>query len=141
MRLQKEPPLLVHDTQALLKQCEDFKSKILSQKHRYSGLEEDLKRLMPENMLLVTDHAQLKHLPRYLKAMMIRAERASLNPAKDKDKALAIADFEGWQNEIIDESRETFRWLFEEYRVSVFAQELGTAVPVSAKRLEALLMG
>lgn len=136
----KNLPLLVHDTQALLKQCEDFKSKILSQKHRYSGLEEDLKRLMPENMLLVTDHAQLKHLPRYLKAMMIRAERASLNPAKDKDKALAIADFEGWQNEIIDENRETFRWLFEEYRVSVFAQELGTAVPVSAKRLEALLM-
>ena len=34
--------------------------------------------------------------------------------------------------------REAFRWLLEEFRVSIFAQELGTAQPVSAQRLQAL---
>lgn len=136
----KDLPLLVHQTQEWLRQCEDLKSKILSLRHRYVGWEEDLKRLMPENMLMVTPHSQLKQLPRYLKAIQVRAERASLNPAKDKDKALAIADFKDWHEEVRDENREAFRWLLEEYRVSIFAQELGTAVPVSAKRLEALLI-
>lgn len=135
----KELPLLVRRTQDWLRQSEEIKSKILSSKHRYAGLEEDLMRLMPDNLLLVTPHAQLQHLPRYLKAIQIRAERAFINPAKDKDKALCIADFKDWHNEVSENHREAFRWLFEEYRVSVFAQELGTAVPVSVKRLEALL--
>jgi ATP-dependent helicase HrpA len=69
----------------------------------------------------------------------VRAERAANNPAKDREKALAISDFADWRREVSDDNREEFRWLFEEFRVSVFAQELGTAQPVSIKRLEALL--
>jgi ATP-dependent helicase HrpA len=90
-------------------------------------------------VLAVTPHAQLQHLPRYLKAIHIRAERAANNPAKDADKALVIRDFLGWEKEVRPSNHEAFRWLFEEYRVSIFAQELGTAQPVSLKRLEALL--
>jgi ATP-dependent helicase HrpA len=89
--------------------------------------------------LLVTTHAQLQHLPRYLKCIMVRAERAVLNPAKDKDKVAAVNDFADWKREVTEANRETFRWLYEEYRVSIYAQELGTAQPVSLKRLEALI--
>lgn len=132
-------PLLAHRVRDLLKSCEDFKAKILAAKHRYPGLDQDLARLLPPNVLLVTPHAQLQHLPRYLKAIMMRAERATNNPTKDKDKALAVSDFADWQREVRESNWEAFRWLYEEYRVSIFAQELGTAQPVSIKRLEALL--
>ena len=58
---------------------------------------------------------------------------------KDLEKARLIEDFRDWRQEVRESNQETFRWLFEEYRVSVFAQELGTAQPVSVKRLEALI--
>jgi ATP-dependent helicase HrpA len=132
-------PTLAHRTRELLKTCEELKARILASRHRYPELEQDLARLLPPDVLLVTPHARLQHLPRYLKAVQVRAERAANNPAKDREKALAISDFADWRREVSDDNREEFRWLFEEFRVSVFAQELGTAQPVSIKRLEALL--
>jgi ATP-dependent helicase HrpA len=132
-------PLLAQRVRDLLKTCDDLKAKILASKHRYADLDQDLARLLPPDVLLVTPHAQLAHLPRYLKCIMVRAERAVLNPAKDKDKAAAVNDFADWKREVTEANRETFRWLYEEYRVSIYAQELGTAQPVSLKRLEALI--
>jgi ATP-dependent helicase HrpA len=132
-------PLLAQRVRDLLKTCDDLKARILASKHRYAGLDQDLARLLPPDVLLVTPHAQLQHLPRYLKCIMVRAERAVLNPAKDKDKAAAVNDFADWRREVTEANRETFRWLYEEYRVSIYAQELGTAQPVSLKRLEALI--
>lgn len=46
--------------------------------------------------------------------------------------------FDGWQSHVPKSQHETFRWMMEEYRVQVFAQELGTAQPVSVKRLQAM---
>ena len=138
-RARREFPTLAHRVRDLLKQCEDLKKKILAFPRPYTGLKDDLARLLPPDMLTRTPHAQLQHLPRYLKAMLLRAERASNHPAKDADKAALIRDFDGWERECGEANREAFRWLFEEYRVSVFAQELGTAQPASVKRLEALL--
>jgi ATP-dependent helicase HrpA len=74
-----------------------------------------------------------------LKAIQVRNERWQNNPAKDTDKQLLITDFATWPQEVPQANHETFRWLFEEYRVQVFAQELGTSQPVSVKRLEALM--
>ena len=70
--------------------------------------------------------------------MAIRAERAAVNPSKDADKARALAAFADWEARVPAAKRETFRWLLEEFRVSIFAQELGTAQPVSPARLKAL---
>ena len=61
-----------------------------------------------------------------------------MNPAKDAEKARLLGEFEGWEGRVPASSQAAFRWLLEEYRVSVFAQELGTAQPVSAPRLRAL---
>jgi ATP-dependent helicase HrpA len=73
-----------------------------------------------------------------LKAIQVRNERYLANAAKDAEKNLFITDFEGWPSHVPKSQHETFRWMMEEYRVQVFAQELGTAQPVSVKRLEAL---
>ncbi|MFM2176657.1 MAG: ATP-dependent helicase HrpA [Verrucomicrobiota bacterium] len=135
----RDLPLLVQRVRDLLRQCDDWRQKILAYPKRYAGLEQDLMRLLPMNVLVVTPHAQLQHLPRYLKAIYVRAERAANNPAKDLEKARLIQDFQGWENEVRPSNYEAFRWLFEEYRVSTFAQELGTAQPTSIKRLESLL--
>ena len=138
--VRKELPGLTHRVKTLSAQVHDLKQKILALPKPYPGLVQDVQRLVPLDLLSRTPHAQLQHLPRYLKAIQVRAERASLNPAKDADKAQQIADFSGWEAYVPRAHHETFRWMLEEYRVQVFAQELGTAQPVSVKRLEAMMV-
>jgi ATP-dependent helicase HrpA len=80
---------------------------------------------------------QFAHLPRYVKAVRLRVERKQRDPAKDAQKAAHVTPF--WQQYRAappSPAQEEFRWLLEEFRVSIFAQELKTAVPVSAARLE-----
>jgi ATP-dependent helicase HrpA len=120
------------------KQILALRQKVLAGPKRYAGLEQDVQRLVPADFLARTPHAQLPHLFRYLRAIEIRAERASLNPAKDAEKAKQLAPFRDWEKRVPPAKREAFRWLLEEFRVSLFAQELGTAQPASAQRLQAL---
>ncbi len=82
------------------------------------------------------DLARLQQLPRYLQAMRLRAERLVKDPARDQARMLTVAPFAAALASMqADATRERLRWLLEEYRVSLFAQELGTAEPVSEKRL------
>ncbi len=136
--VRRELPAVTHRVKTLFTQIHDQRAKLLTLTKRYPGLENDLARLIPADLLATTPHEQLQHLPRYLKAIQIRNERWLANPAKDADKNLFITDFDGWQSHVPKSQHETFRWMMEEYRVQVFAQELGTAQPVSVKRLEAL---
>lgn len=108
----------------------------------------ELAALVPPRFLESVPFERLPHLPRYLKALMIRAERAAVNPIKDRERAAQIAPWvEVWKKLEIQADlsaegrklREEFRWMIEEFKVSVFAQELGTATPVSPKRLEQAL--
>lgn len=138
-KVRKELPLHIQKLKELLAQIQSQRSAIQQSKHRYQGMEADMARLLPQDVLGATPHAQLQHLPRYLKAIQVRAERASFNPTKDRDKAALIAEFDGWQEYVPASKHDAFRWLLEEYRVSIFAPELGTAQPVSVKRLEALM--
>ena len=82
---------------------------------------------------------------RYLRALLVRAERAVLNPLKDQEKARKVAPYETAAQKLRESPPEKFEarrladefcWMVEEFKVSVFAQELGTAMPVSAKRLD-----
>jgi len=117
----------------------ELRGRIAASPRRYDGMEADLERLVPARFLAATPHGRLRHLPRYLKAVATRAERAWLHPAKDTQKAAALRPLEGWERRVAPANREKFRWLLEEFRVSLFAQELGTAEPVSARRLQELL--
>jgi ATP-dependent helicase HrpA len=113
-----------------------------------SMISADLARLLPPNFLEAVPFERLVHIPRYLKAMLLRAERASVNPLKDAEKAVQLIPFSKALEDLAKNSpsseagtalAEDYKWLVEEFKVSLFAQELGTIQPVSANRLNALL--
>ncbi len=110
-----------------------------------SPLAQELAALVPARFLERISFDRLVHLPRYLKALLIRAERAALNPVKDQERARQVAPYQEMLKALdargaagTDARRELqeLRWMIEEFKVSLFAQELGTAVPVSPKRLD-----
>jgi ATP-dependent helicase HrpA len=104
------------------------------------GLERELAGLVGPNFLRTTPYAQLAHLPRYLKAMKLRADRWRKNPAKDAERVAQFAPYAAAAAKLRDRAGgEVLRWLLEEFRVSLFAQELGTAEPVSAVKLDRAL--
>ncbi len=93
-----------------------------------------------------TPWEQLQHIPRYLKALRLRIEKQPANPDRDGKNAASVGlIWQKWQDKInalnsahldISQSLQDFRWLIEELRVSLFAQELKTPFPISIKRLE-----
>ena len=102
-----------------------------------------LARLMPKRFISATPWAQLAHLPRYLKAVVMRLDKLRSDPARDTQRLAELRPIEQryWRHlaerkGVQDTRLEEFRWLLEELRVSLFAQELRTPQPVSAKRLE-----
>jgi ATP-dependent helicase HrpA len=103
-----------------------------------------LEHLLPSNFLDTRRYADLVHTDRYLKALAVRIDRAVLAPGKDLRKAEQIAPALrplakfAEPDSLSSECRTClaeYRLLVEELRVSVFAPELGTAQPVSLKRL------
>ncbi|MGN6845675.1 DUF3418 domain-containing protein [Neisseria sp. P0021.S005] len=92
-----------------------------------------------------TPWAQWPRLPIYLKAMTLRLEKYSSNPARDAAREADIQELEQmWQEKTdslikqglpISDGLAGFKWMIEELRVSLFAQELKTPYPVSVKRL------
>ncbi len=106
----------------------------------YADLEEQHDALLAPGFLRTLPRARLAQLPRYLKAMRLRAERLRQDPAKDRQRLSQVLPYwRAWlrhQAAGADaEALDDLRWLLEEWRVSLFAQELKTAEPVSAKRL------
>jgi ATP-dependent helicase HrpA len=112
----------------------------------FKDLEAELIRLTPPQFPENARLDQLPDLPRYLNALAVRARRAYVDPLKDRAKASRLEPFLLRLNEAknsLDTKRETgleeesrqFETLIDEYRVSLFAPELGTAIPVSPKRL------
>jgi len=88
----------------------------------------------------------LQHVPRYLKALKLRIEKQPANPDRDGKNAAAVGLlWQRWQDKVhalsaahhdIPPALAEYRWLIEELRVSLFAQELRTPFPVSIKRLD-----
>lgn len=138
-KTRKELPTLAHQLNDWVKRILSLRGEILNAAKRYAGMEQDLQRLLPPDFLVRVEHARLPNLFRYLRAVQVRADRAALSPAKDSEKARQLAEFSDWEKQVSAANRERFRWMIEEFRVSIFAQELGTAEPASAQRLRALL--
>lgn len=104
---------------------------------------QQLQRLVPKRFLSATAWARLQHLPRYLKAIVLRLDKLRADPARDAQRLAELKPQEQryWRlvaerKGAVDERMEDFRWLLEELRVSFFAQELKTPQPVSIKRME-----
>ena len=106
----------------------------------YDDLREQLGALLTPGFLRELSPTRLVHYPRYLKAIRLRGERLRQDPAKDQQRMLQVMPY--WRAYLQHRAAggsavglAELRWLIEEWRVSLFAQELKTAEPVSAKRL------
>jgi len=114
-----------------------------AQPQAMADMQSQLQNLIGKRFIADNDYAQLAHFPRYLKAINVRLEKLRADPARD---ARLMAEWQQaaapWQRAqkggqaARDPKMAEFRWLLEELRVSLFAQELRTPMPVSAKRLQ-----
>ena len=102
-----------------------------------------LQRLVGKRFVLATPWPVLGHLPRYLRAVVMRLEKWRADPARDAQRLAELRPLEqAWLRRVaerrggVDARLDDFGWLLEELRVSLFAQELRTPQPVSVKRLE-----
>lgn len=108
-------------------------------------LRQRLQTLLAPGFASHTPWAQWPRLPIYLKAMTLRLEKYSSNPARDAAREADIQELEQmWQEKTdslvkqglpVSDDLAAFQWMIEELRVSLFAQELKTPYPVSVKRL------
>ncbi len=133
----KALPKLAYQLGESIRAIRTAKESFLQSKHRYRGWETDLARLVPENICAATPFHWIQHLPRFVKAMQVRAERAILKPLKDAERLKTVQAIASLVPRAGHEER--FRWMLEEFRVSVFAQELGTSESVSELRLRELV--
>jgi ATP-dependent helicase HrpA len=107
----------------------------------FADLTTQLQDLVYPGFLAQLEPGRLEHYPRYLRAIEERLLQLRDNPARDSQRMGVVEPW--WQHYLealeqgcaYDEALDAFRWLVEEYRVSLFAQRLGTAQKVSEKRL------
>ncbi len=110
-----------------------------------ADMQAQLQGLVNKRFLLDNEYTQLAHFPRYLKAINVRLEKLRADPARDAKlmaewtqaaSAFLRASKDRLAGKNTDPKLVEFRWMLEELRVSLYAQELRTPMPVSAKRLQ-----
>ena len=113
--------------------------------HVVSDINGQLSQLIYSGFINQTSAEWLKEYPRYFKAINVRLEKLAGSEARDKQNTLELKPL--WQfymdrkkrheeQSIVDAELDTYRWMVEELRVSLFAQELKTKMPVSVKRVK-----
>ena len=136
-----------HDTSGLIYAEELKRAKTPAGQLLTAMLRNELDLLVPKNFIELYGPERLTHLERYIRAIALRATRAFDAPEKDRAKAKDVAPFVKSMNTLVaslspdssDEKREAIEalfWSIEEYKISIFAQEIGTQEKVSAKRLK-----
>ncbi|MGH8578661.1 MAG: ATP-dependent RNA helicase HrpA [Gammaproteobacteria bacterium] len=107
----------------------------------FADIRQQLSALIHKGFISDTPPEWLQHLPRYLKAIDRRLDKLEQGPSKDGERYAQLEPFwRAWQaaseSKRDEASAQHFRWLLEEFRVSLFAQDLGTAETVSETRLK-----
>ena len=109
-------------------------------------IDSQLRHLVYKGFVLQIEYDHLQHLPRYLRALEQRLAKLESAPGKDAKRMREVAR---WWQRYLESAKsqagdirtspefEAIRWMIEELRVATFAQNLGTAYPISAKRIEA----
>jgi ATP-dependent helicase HrpA len=119
---------------------------------RLAVIASEIERLIPPDFLSFLPERRVRLLPRYLRALGIRAERAYVYPEKDQAKESQLDAHLSQFNEIARQVRlrptrdgldlvEEVRQMIEELKISLFAPEIKTLFPVSGKRIEKKLRG
>ncbi|AGZ43664.1 ATP-dependent RNA helicase HrpA [Actinoplanes friuliensis] len=109
-----------------------------------ADIRQQLKGLVHPGFVTETGWKQMHHLPRYLRGIMHRLDRLGGTLARDRQLMAQIHEIEQEYRELraelpaggpADEGLREIRWMIEELRINFFAQALGTAYPVSDKRI------
>ncbi|OAJ53637.1 ATP-dependent RNA helicase HrpA [Paraburkholderia ginsengiterrae] len=108
----------------------------------HADMQNQFDALIGKRFVVDTPYTQLAHFPRYLKGIALRIDKLKADPARD---ARQFAEYQpllqnyqravAQRGGVLDPRLSEFRWLLEELRISLFAQELRTPMPVSVKRL------
>ena len=109
-----------------------------------TDIQDQLNHLLPADFIISLKQQSFSQLHRYLQAIDKRLDKIQDNPDRDRKSRLEVANL--WSdykkratllenNNQHSDQLEEYRWLLEEYRISLFAQEIKTIAPVSAKRL------
>jgi len=122
-----------------------MKNPAMSQLDTVTDIQAQLNYLFPKNFITVIDQQWLQEYPRYLMAINKRFEKSKTNATRDRQLRIDFSRLWGEyikrqetleKKHIESEQLELYRWMLEEYRVSLFSQELKTKFPVSEKRLK-----
>jgi ATP-dependent helicase HrpA len=130
---------ILQEYQSVLRKLKDSKPP--------AGVAEDtkqqLQRLISKRFIVSIHYSQLQHIPRYLKAILVRLDKIKTSPSRDEERMREVRALEQrlareqqQRKGHFDAKLEEMRWMIEELRVSLFAQELRTPQPVSSKRIE-----
>ncbi len=138
-----------HQVSLLIDQIRSAKSGVGAIGAALSDVHDQLAFLLPRHFLLHTQYDWLEHFPRYLAGMRLRLKNLMGGGVSILNRDLdAMAAIHPWWNNYLqrrdqhlalnfnDPPLTLFRWMLEEYRISLFAQELGAVIPISERRLE-----
>ncbi len=110
-----------------------------------ASINEQVSQWLYPGFIFATPLLQLQQMPRYISALQTRFEKAQLSPLKDKQTQQEVSIYWQKHQQLLQQKGpaayfhnlpwQEYRWLIEEFRVSLFAQQLKTRVPASAKRL------
>ncbi len=138
----QETGVKIRNILALIHECKISFTEMKHLHHTPTGedIQAQLGLLVYQGFLRHTPWPRIREFTRYLKALQYRLEKAQYELAKDEMKIQKIRPF--WQAYWervkaggIEPETDPFRWSLEEFRVSLFAQPIKTAFPISEKRL------
>jgi len=135
-----------HETRSVMYNLEKTNRGNVALIQLLNDLRDELERLVPDTFVELYTTERLEHIVRYMKAVTIRVQRALVDFKKDQIKANDVKIFNESLKNLLEtlsprtseekrDAVEDFFWLIEEYKVSLFAQELRTPFPVSRKRM------
>ncbi|MDQ8182423.1 ATP-dependent RNA helicase HrpA [Pelagicoccus sp. SDUM812005] len=99
----------------------------------------DIDRLLPPDFLRHTPNHILPRLPVYLDTIAHRAKTAAQNPSRDAQRQSQLDHYRQRLAQVPPSASSAvskLRWMIEEFAISLFAQHLGTAHPISPKKLD-----
>ncbi len=132
-------PDLVPSILRWTKECLEVRQSLIRVARPYPGMRAELDELLSTTFVSATPFEHLPHLPRYVKGMKLRCERAEKDPKRYHEREAELVKYSHLVRSGGAKVPPELRWMVEEFKISLFAQELGTQYPISAQRIEKFL--
>jgi ATP-dependent helicase HrpA len=132
-------PDLVPSIVRWTKECLELRQSLIRVVRPYPGMRAELDELLSTTFVTATPFEHLRHLPRYVRGMKLRCERAEKDPKRYHERERELVKYVELVRNGGKNAPPELRWMVEEFKISLFAQELGTQYPISAQRIEKFL--